>query len=174
MFKILCNNWSSVRVSPRNCIFGDIRTYCPLFFVPNQRKFQILSIDDDPVVADFLTRASQTGFPDASVIPITSIEALTTYFSDASSVLPHLILLDLNIPDGESGFRLLKDLRNHSTIHIIPIIILSASDSNSNIRQAYFEGANAYMTKPETYEGWIRFVELLKSFWQQTATLPRL
>ncbi|MBD2753997.1 response regulator [Spirosoma validum] len=146
----------------------------PRITVPTPGRFIILSIDDDPTIADLLERSSQVSFPEASVIPIQSIAALDEYLQKQAAPLPKLILLDLNVPDSAEGFKLLTQLRQNSPVHLIPIIILSASDSDFHIKEAYFQGANAYMTKPESYGEWVRFMELLKNFWQQTATLPRL
>lgn len=147
---------------------------CPVFPVPTRSKFTILSIDDDPEVANLLERSSHVSFPEASVIPIRSIKALNEYLQKQANPLPQLILLDLNVPDSAEGFKLLTQLRRNSPVQLIPIIILSVSDSDFHIQEAYFQGANAYMTKPESYGEWIRFMESLKNFWQQTATLPRL
>ncbi|WP_420148948.1 response regulator [Spirosoma sp.] len=139
----------------------------------NSRKFLILSIDDDPALAELLERSSKVGFPEARFTFIRSIGTLTEYLQKPNLQLPHIILLDLNMPEADAGFSLLTKLRNESPTSLIPIIVLTASDNNLHIDEAYFKGANAYMTKPETYRDWIDFMASLKSFWQQTVTLPR-
>jgi PAS domain S-box-containing protein len=60
------------------------------------------------------------------------------------SELPDLVLLDIRLP-GASGFDLFREIREHSQA---PIIFLSASDCEEDVKQALELGAADYITKP--------------------------
>jgi PAS domain S-box-containing protein len=60
---------------------------------------------------------------------------------------PDLILLDLNLPD-VSGLQVLEGLRNRTELRSLPIIVVSADASKSQINNLLAAGANDYFTKP--------------------------
>lgn len=92
-------------------------------------------------------------------------------FSDGESALaaiikspPDLIILDLNLPrlDGKELLRLLKS--QDSTAHI-PIIVLTTSNNEDDVRYVYATGANAYVVKPLKYKDFMSAVLSLGIFW---------
>jgi CheY-like chemotaxis protein len=73
-------------------------------------------------------------------------------FADqASSPRPNLVLLDLNLPriDGKEVLRLIKSDKN---LKDIPVIVVSSSDREEDIRFASQMGAAAYISKSGGYE----------------------
>jgi CheY-like chemotaxis protein len=65
----------------------------------------------------------------------------------ADSPTPHVILLDLNMPRMD-GRQLLAALKSDETMRHIPTIILSTSEAEDDVSNAYRNYASAYMTKP--------------------------
>jgi DNA-binding response OmpR family regulator/signal transduction histidine kinase len=57
------------------------------------------------------------------------------------------VLIDLTLP-GMSGLELLQSIREHSLLHTIPVVVLTASSLTSNREQAYHLGADDYILKP--------------------------
>lgn len=84
---------------------------------------------------------------------------------------PHLVVLDNKIP-GQTGLDLLKAIKSDPEILHTPVIILSSSEDRSDISACYREGANAYLTKPFTPDGYHRMALHLTSFWFNEAKLP--
>ena len=84
---------------------------------------------------------------------------------------PDLILLDLNLPKISGHDVLAKFKANPQTRHI-PVIILTSSRAESDVRRAYQSHANAYLRKPSTLEGLLNTARDVKNFWMETATLP--
>ena len=84
---------------------------------------------------------------------------------------PDLILLDLNLPK-VSGHDVLARIKNNPQTCRIPIIVLTSSRAESDVRRAYESHANAYLKKPSTLDGLISAAQQIKSFWMETATLP--
>jgi two-component system, chemotaxis family, response regulator Rcp1 len=84
---------------------------------------------------------------------------------------PDLILLDLNLPK-VNGHDVLARIKSDPATAQIPVIVLTSSRAESDIRRAYQAHANAYLKKPSTLDGLIAAAKHIKNFWMETATLP--
>jgi CheY-like chemotaxis protein len=84
---------------------------------------------------------------------------------------PDMILLDLNLPK-VNGHDVLARIKGNPHTCRIPVIILTSSRAEADVRRAYDSHANAYLRKPSTLDGLISAAEHIKSFWMETATLP--
>ena len=84
---------------------------------------------------------------------------------------PDLILLDLNLPK-ISGHEVLAQIKSDPRTRSIPVIVLTSSKAESDIRRAYESHANAYLRKPSTLDGLLTAAQDVKNFWMETATLP--
>ena len=85
--------------------------------------------------------------------------------------LPHIILIDLNLP-GQSGHEILQDIKRHALWKQAPTIVLSSSATPEDILKSYESNANAYITKPGTLEGYELVTQRIRNFWIKTAQLP--
>ena len=72
--------------------------------------------------------------------------------------LPDLVLLDLKMPR-VAGLDVLKWIRNQSSLRDLPVIVLSGSELQEDIRQAYAVGADSYLVKPPTFHSLIHLVK---------------
>lgn len=77
---------------------------------------------------------------------------------------PQLLLLDINLP-GVSGFDLLVQLRKHDTFSLLPVIMISTSDSEHDIHRSYRCGANAFFTKRASYRKTLDIANAIVAFW---------
>jgi len=84
---------------------------------------------------------------------------------------PDLILLDLNLPK-VNGHDVLTRIKSDPATAQIPVIVLTSSRAESDIRRAYQAHANAYLKKPSNLDGLISAATHIKNFWMETATLP--
>jgi len=84
---------------------------------------------------------------------------------------PDLILLDLNLPK-ISGHDVLTRIKENPRTCCIPVIVLTSSRAESDVRRAYESHANAYLKKPSTLDGLMSAAQNIKTFWMETATLP--
>jgi CheY-like chemotaxis protein len=84
---------------------------------------------------------------------------------------PDIILLDLNLPK-VSGHEVLAKIKTNPDTCRIPVIVLTSSRAEADIRRAYDSHANAYLRKPATLDGLLSAAQQIKSFWLETATLP--
>ena len=84
---------------------------------------------------------------------------------------PQLILLDVNMPR-KSGFETLREIKSDENLRRIPVVMMSTSQSDGDIRRAYDYGANSFVVKPVTFESLIGLVKAIGSYWFQTVELP--
>jgi CheY-like chemotaxis protein len=81
---------------------------------------------------------------------------------------PNLILLDLNLPRLD-GREVLEAIKGDPALMNIPVVILTTSESETDVMQSYGLHANCFITKPTNVEA---LVEILH-FWVSVARLPR-
>jgi CheY-like chemotaxis protein len=103
----------------------------------------VLIVEDDPdqlALADL--RVSMAGY---SVRVAASADALTRSF--AAEGPPDVLLLDIELPDGD-GFDILWKLRRHRRYAELPVILLTARSDAEDIGKGLRLGADGYITKP--------------------------
>ena len=79
------------------------------------------------------------------------------------SYLPDLLFLDLGLPC-KDGVQCIKEIREHRTYDLMPIVVFSAQADERAVQTAYSYGANLYIIKPDNYL-------LLKSFLQNILSM---
>lgn len=84
---------------------------------------------------------------------------------------PDLILLDLNLPRLD-GKEVLKRIREHEQLRLIPVVILTSSDAESDIVKSYQLGASCYLTKPVGLAAFQEVVRSIEGFWLTVVKLP--
>ncbi|WP_439594720.1 response regulator [Falsiroseomonas sp.] len=76
---------------------------------------------------------------------------------------PVLVLLDLNLPD-MSGIDILARLKADPELRLAPVIVLTTTDDDREIRRCYELGCSVYITKPVNYETFAQAVRQLGLF----------
>jgi len=84
---------------------------------------------------------------------------------------PRFILLDLNMPK-KDGREVLKELKQHTDLKKIPVVIFSTTNNEQEMRRCYELGANSYITKPNSFESLLKTVAALRSYWMHTTSIP--
>ena len=98
------------------------------------------------------------------------IDAVEKESGQGFKTWPDLILLDLNLPK-ISGHEVLARIKNNPETRRIPVIILTSSRAEADVRRAYDSHANAYLRKPSSLEDLISAAKQIKSFWMECVTL---
>ena len=93
------------------------------------------------------------------------------YTDPATSPMPGIILLDLNMPI-KDGRVALTEIKSEPSLRRIPVVVLTTSKEEEDIMRTYTEGANSYITKPVTLEKLIEVVETIGRYWFQIVELP--
>ncbi|PKP52627.1 MAG: two-component system response regulator [Bacteroidetes bacterium HGW-Bacteroidetes-1] len=78
--------------------------------------------------------------------------------------LPDLILLDLKMP-GIDGFEVLRQVKNTDNVKRIPVIVLTSSKEEGDRILSYDNGANSYLMKPVSFDGFTEVVKKINEYW---------
>lgn len=90
-------------------------------------------------------------------------------YADAET--PNLILLDINLPRVD-GKEVLIEIKNDPELKIIPVVMLTTSESEMDVLESYNNHANCYITKPVDYGKFMDVVQSIKEFWISIVHLP--
>ncbi|WP_399548953.1 response regulator transcription factor [uncultured Clostridium sp.] len=100
---------------------------------------QILIVEDDLSLANGIALALKN-----SEFIFVQVQNLRSARLETENTVFDLIILDINLPDG-NGLDFLKELRRHS---VVPVIILTANDLETDVVTGLELGADDYITKP--------------------------
>jgi len=84
--------------------------------------------------------------------------------------LPDLVILDLNLP-GKHGIVVLEEMKRDSNLRPIPVIVLSSSGDQRDVKAVYEHNGNCFVRKPGEYDEFVEVMERLEKFWLHTAYL---
>lgn len=89
----------------------------------------------------------------------------------AGACLPDLIFLDFNLPKSDSR-DILRQVKQHEELRLIPIAVLTTSDAERDIREAYELHANCYLRKPVDLDSFFATIRKAAHFWLDVAHSP--
>ncbi len=87
-------------------------------------------------------------------------------------VLPQLILLDLKLPKID-GLQVVRQVKETEATRLIPIVVLTTSDENTDICRSYQYGANSYVRKPVDFNRFQEAIRQISRYWLQLNEAPR-
>lgn len=142
------------------------------------RKIIILLVDDDQADINITLRAfKKLQTKDEIFVVKDGQEAIDFIFNlgkfedKKKFPMPDLILLDLKLPK-LSGFQVLEKLKNDSRCKHIPIIILTSSKNEDDIRKCYELGCSSYIPKTISYENFVEIIKGFNYYWHEINLLP--
>ncbi|NEU70496.1 response regulator [Spirosoma agri] len=142
----------------------------------NFQQATLLVVEDQEDIWTLVRFSLSKYFPDVTLDRCANRKEAIAYLTDSmanGTGLPKLILQDLYLPQSEAGFGLVKDIRmlllNQQQI---PILVMSSSVDEGDVRQAYHQGASYYIVKPQTINNWLSLAQSLRQFWWEQGVLP--
>lgn len=84
-----------------------------------------------------------------------------------------LVLLDLSMPRVD-GFQVLERIKKDQIVRKAPVIVMSTSNVENDVNRCMELGANAFIPKPDDYDGLVRTLKSLCNFWLEVVICPRL
>lgn len=134
----------------------------------------ILLVEDNPVDLDLTQRAfARRRFGNPVEVARDGEEALE-YIArwEAGETLPAVILLDIKLPK-VNGLEVLRRIKAHERFRMIPVVMLTSSSENVDLRTAYELGANSYIVKPVDFGKFMEVAEQIELFWCVLNKAPR-
>lgn len=133
----------------------------------------VLLVEDNPDDAELISHAfGKAGVSNPMIVVVDGEKAIdyvhgrSDYADRHRFPLPGLVLLDLKLPR-RSGFEVLETIRATETTRRIPVVVLTSSNQEDDIRRAYDAGANAYLVKPIGRDALVAMVRSLDAFWMK-------
>jgi CheY-like chemotaxis protein len=141
------------------------------------RHFTILMADDDEDDRELARDAVPAGPVADQMQFVVDGQDLIDYlrregdYSADPPPRPSIILLDLNMPR-KSGPEALAEIKTDEELRRIPVVVLTTSDDEEEIRRAYDLGANSFITKPFSHSGMEEVMKTVVEYWSEVAELP--
>ena len=82
-----------------------------------------------------------------------------------------MVFLDLNMPR-KNGAEVLAEMKSDADLRLIPVVILTSSEADDDVANAYHAHANCYVAKPADLDEMIRVVQAIQNFWLSVVKLP--
>jgi two-component system response regulator len=136
----------------------------------NSKEIEILLVEDNPDDAELTIRALKKQNLANNLIHLTDgSEALDFIFclgkfSGRDLTFPKVILLDLKMPK-VNGMEVLEKIKSDPRTKSIPVVILTSSAEDPDIKRSYDLGANSYIVKPVEFNNFSRAVADLGLYW---------
>ncbi|MBP6366129.1 MAG: response regulator [Nitrosomonas sp.] len=126
----------------------------------------ILLVEDNPLDVDLTLRAFQRRKLVNPILVARDGEEALAWVPrwEAGEIQPVVILLDLNMPRID-GLTVLRTLKAHSVLRRIPIVILTTSNEDRDIKTAYDLGVNSYIVKPVGFDNFMEVAQHIELYW---------
>lgn len=89
----------------------------------------------------------------------------------ATAPTPELIFLDFNLPKADSR-DILRQVKDDAGLRLIPVAVLTTSDAEKDIREAYELRANCYLRKPIDLDSFFATIRDTAHFWLNVVHSP--
>lgn len=144
----------------------------------NNESADILIVEDNPNDALFVIRSLKQKSPANSIVHVSDGQTALDYlhakeaFHERNPLnVPKVVLLDLKLPKLD-GLQVLSRIRADPRTKLVPVVILSSSQEESDLTESYKLGANSYIVKPVEFEKFSRSIQEVGMYWLLLNTPP--
>lgn len=131
----------------------------------------ILLVEDNPDDVELTLRAfERSKLMNEIVVARDGGEALEYLFATGThagrdlSVMPEVVLLDLNLPKID-GLEVLRRLRGDDRTRRLPVVVLTSSNEEQDVLRSYDLGANSFVRKPVDFAQFLEAAQQLGLYW---------
>jgi two-component system, response regulator len=130
----------------------------------------ILLAEDDAVVAELVMHALAQHEPPPEVVHVRDgVETLDFLYAREKFAhrplgSPTLVLLDVKMPRLD-GIEVLRQVKGDDRLKSTPVVMLTSSQDERDVRECYALGANAYVVKPVEFRNFVAVLQQLEMFW---------
>lgn len=138
-------------------------------------QVEILLVEDSPgdvrLTKEALSDAKIANDINVASDGVEALEFLRKEGAHSDAPRPDLILLDLNMPRMD-GRELLGIIKSDADLRNIPVVVLTTSQSETDILESYDLRANCYISKPVDLDQFLVVVNSIQEFWLSIVKLP--
>jgi CheY-like chemotaxis protein len=136
---------------------------------------EILMVDDNRADVELLREGLASWDTATHLTVIEDADQALAYLrrekSFSHAPTPELVFLDWNLPRKDGG-DFLQEMKSDDRLASIPVIVMTTSSRELDIRRAYRLHANCYLTKPFDLDEYVSKVKAVEEFWLNNVTLP--
>lgn len=128
---------------------------------------EIILVEDNPNDAELIIRVfKKHNITNKFILFKDGAEAMDYLFTQnhADTIRPKVILLDLKLPK-LNGIEVLRRLKADERTQNIPVVVVTSSREDRDLKAAYELGANSYVTKPIKFDEFAKAVSELGLYW---------
>jgi len=142
---------------------------------PRLQSIEILVVDDNPgdvqLIVEALQEAELSNQLHSVGDGVAALAFLRREGSYQDAPRPDLIFLDLNLPKKDGG-AVLEEIKVDPNLRGIPVVVLTISRADADVRKVYDLNVNCYITKPVDFAEFVAVVQAIYHFWFAIVTLP--
>jgi CheY-like chemotaxis protein len=136
---------------------------------------EILLVEDneDDIV---LLKEAFAEVPGLHLLPVQSdgdmaLSYLRRSAAGKDGAMPDLVMLDINLPK-KNGFEVIAELKADADLRHLPVVMLTVSEREEDIRRCYALGACSYVRKPEDFNKLTALFRQFEIYWTTVSRLP--
>lgn len=142
---------------------------------PTAHYIEILLVEDnEPDVLLTLEAFAEASVPNRLHVARDGVEALRFLRREgehAHAPRPDVILMDINMPR-KNGLEVLQEIKADRSLGSIPVVMLTTSQSDEDVRSSYERHASGYVVKPVGFENFLSAMRAFESFWMTFVRFP--
>jgi CheY-like chemotaxis protein len=134
----------------------------------------VLLVEDNPLDVDLTRRAFAAGrLANPLEVARDGEEALEWLARwEAGEPLPVVVLLDLKLPRVD-GIEVLRRIRAGTRAATVPVVVVTTSGEDADVKAAYALGVNSYIVKPVDFETFVQVAGQIQLYWGVLNNPPR-
>ncbi len=140
------------------------------------KPISILLVEDNIDHAELMIETFQELHVRNAVYHVTDGEQAIAYLNSEAPFdgkpIPDLIFLDIRMPR-QDGITTLQKIKENDALKHIPVIMITTSKTEEEVRQCFSLGASSYVQKPLEYEEFLEKLQDLNHYWVSTTELPQ-
>ncbi len=140
-------------------------------------EIEIVLVEDNPSDAELMIRAlKKHNLANRIVLLKDGAEALEFLFAERGTgqqgpFAPRVVLLDIKLPKVD-GLEVLRRMKSDERTREIPVVIMTSSNQERDIKTAYTLGVNSFVTKPIKFQEFAKVVAELGMYWLMVNVPP--
>ena len=142
----------------------------------SNRSSNVLLVEDSEIDVLMTTRSFQKASFDIDLQHVPNgrecMDFLRREGAYADAFAPDLILLDINMPVMD-GRQVLAEIAQDKELCMLPVIVLTSSESDEEVEQMYRLGCSSFISKPADSSRFAEVIQHLCSYWFSAVQLPR-
>ncbi len=136
----------------------------------------LLVEDNEDDLTLFRSALKKAEVPEVNLLTVSDGEEAVAYLrespvSETISPIPHVVLLDLNMPR-RNGFEVLQWIRDDPRFSLLTVHVLTTSARQVDVEQAYALRANSYIVKPSHISDLVAWIQAMVA-WHKFVSLPK-